>query len=278
MYKNKITIFSFFIIVTAVAIFLGNFGSSSPPPNAQSVLQNFVAQSKFEPFDVPRANWGVGTVISFNEDGSDNIIWKNRECLKLVHQKSVGAGEEYDIETTAISLPTSRYVIDKNATLEFSLAKIFSPTTNVKAALQDSRVAHIEIDFSNPVTDNVSDGVVEAKIKQLSIQNNACVDKIFEPGVYMIDEVISLTRFSYRFLDKQNDVISLDAGLVNKMNVASSASQAFIGSSELQANDSRYIGFKLFQYQLEGGMAEAKIVATRVAPNEARARARNGGL
>jgi hypothetical protein len=224
-------------------------------------LEGFIKSQKYEKFDISRENWGAGTVISFQK-GTENIEWFNSECLGLIEfDKSTNQGH---IRETKVTLPDLKYSISSDASVEAKLANAFDKGTDVNGSLKDKRVASVKINLEKPVERAVSDGTMTQKIKQLFANDQDCAQKILEPGVFVIDRIIKLGGFSYSFLSDSNTELEIDAKVLDEMGVSTAVQNQFIGKSQMVSNEPRILGYRLYQYQVEGGLGESELVGKRV--------------
>jgi hypothetical protein len=264
--KIKALIASF----TIAAIFIIFWFLPSEPKQITQGLKQFVADHKYEPFAIPRNNWGAGTVISFDEDGSENIIWRNNECLSFTNQDNITSGSIPDIDSSDISLASSKYMLSSDATIELGLGKTISPELKLEAALSDNRIKSIEISINGPTESTVSDGRIKQRIKDLSITGNTCVDDIFAEDVYVIDRILALDGFSYSFKTSSKSNIALDIKLMKKIQLAPDLYKGFKGKYSLYSQEYRMVGYRLFKLHIEGGLVEGNLITTRVDVSKAK--------
>lgn len=248
------------VVVAAVAVLL--WGSQRP--NATSNLYDYISDLKYTPFDIPRDKWGVGTVISIESDGSENIIWKNSECLQLTTKKTAILNSTPDIDTAEVTLPSNRYQITRGANLEVSLAKSISPDLKLDGAFDDNRVNSVEITIEGPKEATASDGTIKRRIVAFTEAGESCIEDIFREGNYVIDRVLSLEGFAFSFKTSSQTDLSLDADIMNEIHLDPKLQAELQGKSTLTSNKSRVVGYRLFKMEIEPGLAEGGIVAIRV--------------
>jgi len=221
-----------------------------------------VIDNGYEPFALPRDNWGGGTVVKFT-NGRENIVFFNDQCLALS-----GPGDASDIRIANVSLTESSYTISKSAKLEASLAKDFSKDIDIGGAYNDSRVAKVNIAVTTPKELVASQGSIRAKIRSLIAEGNPCVDEIFAKDVFVIDRVVLVDEFSYSLESTEGQSLKFDASILQAIKASPELSARLEGKAVLTSNAPRMVGYRLFRYTVEPGLGETRINETRVSPSE----------
>jgi len=232
------------------------------PVRTAEHLQKYIDDNGYTAFALPRDNWGGGTVVNFN-GGRENIVYFNDQCLALS-----GPGDTSDIRVANASLVASSYTIKRGAKIEASLAKDFAANVDINGAYNDSRVSTVKISLTSPKEYVASQGSIRARIRTLIESGNSCVDMLFHDGVFVIDRVVGVDGFSYSFETEQGQSLSLDATLLQAINLSPELSASLQGQAAMSSNAHRMLGYRLFKYTAQGGLGESEIIETRVSPQE----------
>lgn len=225
-------------------------------------LQKYVVDNGYEPFALPRDNWGSGTVVRFS-GGRENIVFFNDQCLALS-----GPGDMSDIRMANVSLPESSYKISRSAKLEASLAKDFAANIDIGGAYNDTRVAAVNVALKSPKELVASQGSIVARIRSLIAAGNPCVDMLFADGVFVIDRVVAVDGFSYSLDSSENQGLRFDAAILKAINASPTLSATLEGKATMSSDTPRIVGYRLFRYTAEAGLAEPKITESRVSSRE----------
>ncbi|MES1181347.1 MAG: hypothetical protein ABUL44_00985, partial [Flavobacterium sp.] len=126
---------------------------------AQTPLIKYIKSNKYEPFTIPRTDWGVGTTITFKK-GQEEIVAFNDNCLQLTP------------ENTNSFIPNSTYEITNKNSFELNLGKLFGDKLNIEAAFKNKRVKKVVITVTDVKETVIPTILVSQKIEDFAKNNN----------------------------------------------------------------------------------------------------------
>jgi hypothetical protein len=210
-------------------------------------LEKYIKSEKYEPFAIPRSDWGVGTSITFKK-GKEEIIALNENCLKL------------DGDTTNSFMANQSYSINSSNNLELSLAKLFDSKVNIQSAFSNGKVKKIIITVKDVQETIIPIITIKQKISEFSQTNNeACMDAILGKKNVVITRTLSIGSLSYKFMDVDNKEIIIDAGLLKTIKLSDSLQRQYEGSMELSIDKRAFLGYRVTQFKGKPGMTDTSI-------------------
>lgn len=229
------------------------------PSDSQTVAE-IMFEKRYTPIDVIRNDWGVGTVINF-QDGVENIVWFDSECLGLQQGDSIAA-------TSGATLNTKSMYFSSEKDLEGSMAENLVEGVDLSGAYKDGRVVSVEVSFSKPFETVVSDGGLTLRIEELVEKKQSCVERIISGNAFVIDRTVSAAGFISSFSDDRNFEIKIDADLLSVLNADGSVRNRFLGSDRISSEEPRILGYRIYKYILDAGISRTGIVRERLSPED----------
>lgn len=255
------------IALSLGALFAIGFANASYPAG-DTPLAKYVREHQYTPFEIPRGNWGVGTVLSFPK-GAEELIQYNEDCLKLKMTKPSGPAR--DIQSADAGLDATSYTISRSAALELALPKILSRVVDLGAAFNDARVVGVEVSFTEPKEYVVSTGRLRKRVPELVKEHaDQCIEDIFNKDNIVVSRVLGVSSLQYSFRSKSGDILKLDAKLLNGMGLTGDAARNLEGSTSIEVKTPVLIGYRAYQFKAKGGLADSPVSIVELTPAQVR--------
>ena len=221
---------------------------------AQTPLAKYIKDNKYEPFTIPRTQWGVGTSITFKK-GSEVINALNNDCLKLTG------------ETSSAFIPNQSYTITSGNSFELNLGKLFGDKLNINAAFKNTRVKKVVITIKEAEETVIPTIAIKQKIINLAKeQNTLCLDATTAKNNVIIIRTLSIGSLAYSFLDDKGLKITLNANFLKDLKMADSVARKFEGKTELTISERAFIGYRVSQFKPQAGMTQTTVRETLLEP------------
>lgn len=230
-----------------------------------TALKRYADDNNYVPFDLPRDDWGPGTIIAI-ENGAEDIKAFNDQCFRLAK------GTDY--REASATIPNMSYKISRDNKLEAGLAKGVVRDIDITGAYQDSRVSEVTFTSTDPKEETASQLTMDMRVEQLiQEQNEGCLRQVFAENNYVIDRVLTLGTFAFSFKDKQGRTIKLDATLAEALGIKFGNTVGLEGKSEIKSDGERMVGYRLYKYipPDSGFIGEGEVESTRVDVEELKA-------
>lgn len=246
-----------------------------PNVTSQVTLDEYVSGLKYTPFELPRADWGMGTIITF-EDGAEKIQAFNSDCLNL---EKNDAG----YKPSPVSIPETTYGIANLTKFGARLAEGAIDGLNIGGAFENKNIDTVAISFTQSNEETISrirmQSVIESLVakanddtQEQSIRENArnCIGLMNSSTNFVIDRVLAVDGLSVKFKDKNRRAIALDADILGKVGLGGAAGNALVGQTNIKAKDGtrRLLGYRTYKVTFKGGFVDSEVILDPVSQSE----------
>jgi len=250
--KNKI--YSVILLITLISTGLVAFKDKNKIRKSKE-LDQFIKLYNYVPFNIPRDGDGIGTVISFKKK-KETVIAAPNECFKL---------EKLTIDTIRVNLPDYDYILSKQNDLEFNTGRVFGNNVKLTGALKNERVDSVKVSFSDVFVVRATRISVERHMKDM---DELCRKRALQKKNYLIERVLGVGSIKVSFYNKNGQEIKLDADLMDGIKLGNTFQRQFQGKSSLSFSEPRLIGYRIWDVDIELGLAETNYVMDSVSIDE----------
>lgn len=212
-------------------------------------LERLIKTYEFIPFNIPRDGDGVGTLITF-EKGKEAVIASVEECFDE---------SKLNLKLLDGTIPNYDYTIEVSDTSSFSPGQIFGDYVTLNSALRGNKVKKIKVEFNGLFEQRVSRQSVENQLEGIKETNLACLKNLTNEKHFLIERVLGARELTITLQDEQDRTISLDSDILEEINVDSKYVRNLNGNNILTFSEPRFIGYRIWQIEAEGGMGAPEI-------------------
>lgn len=223
----------------------------------QGELERLLKTHDFIPFNIPRDGDGVGTLITFDK-GQEAVVAAIEECFDQ---------SELNIKKLNASISNYDYVIEAIDTSSLNPGQIFGENVTLNSILKGSKVKKIKVEFNNLFEQRVSRQSIQEQLNKIKEQNLTCLKNITNERNFLIERVLGAGGMTISLVDEKDRTVDFDSEILKEINIDSKYVRDFNGNSVLAFNSPRYIGYRIWQVEAEGGMGTPEI-AIRDLSNE----------
>ncbi|PIB26444.1 hypothetical protein [Maribacter sp. 4G9] len=223
-------------------------------------LDKFVKTYKYVPFEIPRDGDGVGTLITYNKDGSEAVVAALSDCF---------VKGNLNIEKLPSDLPNYTYVLSKTDSVSIDAGKIFGDKVNLKGALKSTKVDSVKVEFKDVFQVRVTRITVEKELKRIVESNALCVEKSYDKNNYFIERVLGANEIEVSFFNNSGIQIPVDVDILNEIDIDNSFVKEVNGNSVLSMDKPRYIGYRLWSISGKPGFGDTPIKIQEVSNEKA---------
>ncbi len=219
--------------------------------SSREPLSTLIQSNGYVPFEIPRENWGPGTVLSF-VDGHERMLAFDSECFALARNGLIGST---DSGSLAGSFP-----VDPNDSLDRSLSRKFREGVDVSAALQDSRVRSVNYAFAGEHADDVSTRLLENRLQKLNEDmREDCVSEISSGNAIVIERVLGVESIEYTFSDENGTFLPADAAILGLVGLTGDSASGFAGAEALSSRRPMQLGYRAVQFKSREGSDDSRL-------------------
>jgi len=213
--------------------------------SCKTPLQKYVKSHDYTPFTIMRTDWGVGTVVSYN-NGVETIEAFPNECVDL------------SPKPTDVTLRQYEYTLEKTDKIELDLGKALGENVDLSSAFNNKRISKVKISIENPKEKALSRRSVKNKLIELAENGKqGCVDDITTNTV--IIRVLEIGKLNYSFLDEKNKELTIDAQIMNDIKFNSELKRTYEGKTEITIETPTLVGYRLSQFDVSQGLTESDL-------------------
>jgi hypothetical protein len=252
-------------VLSFITLSLGIGCGTGQGPGGQIVtpLSQYIRQYKFTPFDVPRDGDGDGTVIAFN-NGQETIVAGPNECLSPT---SIARDQ------SNVFLVDMEYEVTRNAKLELQAAKVLESSVDIGGAFNDERVKKVKVRWVDPFRRRITELGRDTYLKQLP-KDSACHRVLTDKRNLIIHTILGANGVEYSFIGENDSAVSLDAKLLDQMNLGGQLRSQFEGKGSLVVSRPVFMGYRAWKGSPASGFAVSTIEITELEPSEIEERRR----
>lgn len=210
--------------VFAIVLFAGCTTGAEFMKKSRSPLTAYIEDNGFTPFNPPRSGDGAGTIIQFNSQKEESIVFDAKKCFPRT---------SVPIETKDIAALEHEYTLRSDSKLELSLPVLAKYKVDVKGAIGSNGVKSVNIKFDAPVIQRIAKGYAKDYVRSLN-PADTCVEEITRDSNLVIHSVLGARGVEYTFNGEGGNKLSLTAEILNSMKVNPETSQQFKGASSLK--------------------------------------------
>lgn len=186
-------------------------------------LVQFMEQNGFTAFNPPRSGDGAGTIIQFNPQKEESVVFPAGKCFPLTPVPRV---------TNQVALLEAAYTLTSDNRLEFSLPLLAKQEIDLKGAIGNNGVKSVSIKFDGPVMQRITKGEAKDYIRTLQ-KTDTCVEEINRDGNLVVHTVLGSRGLEYTFNGEGGNKLALTAEILNSINMSASSSGQFKGAASL---------------------------------------------
>jgi hypothetical protein len=261
MRTNKHVVIQILILSAIFFINCNTFAQGLSRRNSRSALSIFITQNRYEPFAIPRTDWGTGTVINIRRGGIEEIVALNNNCLELTP------------DSATCFIQSNSYELDASNSLELNLIKVIDKKIDLTNVFEKNRLRKVRITLRDCREDVLPTIRIEQRIRELLTDNNVdCINSINSTNNLLIIRTLSVGYLSYSFLDSNNLAIKLSVDFLNSIKLSDSLQKNYVGKNELFVNDNRVlIGYRVKRFKIKRGFTGTKIEGELLEPRNIQA-------
>ena len=250
-------------ILTLVPITASDAGK--PPAN----LDDFIKSQGFTSFHPPRADDGLGAIISFDNKGRETIVAQPGDCID---PKAAGMLPK----PGAVAIGVTSYKITKNNTFGASItgdgvAKAIGVSElNASAGIGTDKVASIEVKLTKPYRNRL------VKLTTLNLIKGkpadwTCASLLGDKKNLLIQSVLGAEGISYTFTDEGGRKINLTLKLLQALGLSADMQKKYEGKGSLDFSGDILLGYNVWSLRSMSGLQSATTTLVALTPGNVEA-------
>ena len=237
----RLTVLGFCVLLAGCSLF-GTVDSKDIKEN-QQVIEDFISVYDFNPFRPPRDSDGVGTVIAFNDQGQETIVYRPISCL---HPESIPP------RATNVAIQTAQYDISSRNALEWGMAKVLGVNLDLASILQNEAVTGVKFRLFQPQVMSIEMGTTRRFVE--SLEEDSCRAELLNTENLIIHSVLYAEGIEYSFTTKRNRVFDLEANLSDSIGAEMDSRVDIVGNTGIMLNQRMYFGYRAWRANTLSGL------------------------
>ena len=210
---------------TALLLLLCGCGSDKEMiRKSQTPLLEYLDQNGFTAFNPPRAGDGAGTIIQFNQQKQESIVFPASKCFPAT---PVPRAEN------KVALLETEYTLTADNKLELSLPQLTKYQINLAASIGSNGVKSVSIKFDSPSIQRITKGEAKDYVRTLP-KSDSCSEEIRRDGNLVVHTVLGARGLEYTFNGEGGTKLAVTAEILNSMKASPSTSQQFKGAASMK--------------------------------------------
>lgn len=243
-----------------LALVLCSACSSSNQPSSlarPTALNDYLRVHRYTPFDLPRDNWGTGTLIRF-EDGTERIVATRSQCFALAPSAE---------DSSRVAMTNVSYDLSRSDSLELNIGKLLGDQVEVRNVFGAGQVGRVRITLADPFRVVIPEMSIRRHIAALGASNaNDCLEALTHRDHYLISEIIGVKGVQYEFFDRSNSRVNVNADLIGRMGLTGQSRAVTEGRSTLNVDGTMYLAYRIYRVGTRGGYLATDIVLDSIPP------------
>ena len=228
--------------VIGILLILAGCGTNVIVPNDELTEEHFIGVYKFSPFNPPRDADGVGTVITFDDNGQESIVYRASSCIDPA---SVHAS------IANVAIPNRQYNITSKNVLEWDLSAKMGFNLNLTGIVKGDEVVRVKFRLVNPTVTSIEMGTTRRFIA--SLDEDTCLSELLNSRNLIVHSVLSAEAIEYTFTDEYNNRIDVQAKLVGEEGAQVTRDVSFSEDKAIVLNKKMFFGYRAwFALELSG--------------------------
>lgn len=161
--------------VFAIVLFAGCTTDAEIMKNARSPLTTYIEDNGFTPFNPPRSGDGAGTIIQFNSQNEESIVFDAKKCFPRT---------SVPMKTKNIATLEHEYTLGSDSKLELSLPVLAGYKVDLKGAIGSNGVKSVNIKFDAPVTQRITKVMLKTMFDHLT-QRTLALRRSHEKAIWL---------------------------------------------------------------------------------------------
>jgi hypothetical protein len=190
----------------------------------ESPLNSYMEKYGFTAFTPFREGDGAGTIVSFDSQKRESIIFSPANCLKPDAVKPGASG---------VALLAQEYTTTSSEQLELTLLQLTKYQVNVAGAIGQNGVRSVSIKLIDPVTQRIERGVAKDFTRSLK-KDSSCYEEVVRDGNLVIHTVLGARGVEYSFNGEGNQKLNLSVAILETIKLGPDISEKFKNKAGLQ--------------------------------------------